>query len=198
MPAKAKYEIIRAAVLSDLKKNLPSDLWYHSVEHTADVEVQAIRIAAAENISSPQELLLLKVACLYHDTGFLFTYKEHELAGCKFAAEELPFFGFTADEINIVKGMIMATKIPQTPLTKLEEIICDADLDYLGREDFLPVSNHLFLELQARNLVTTEHAWNNIQLAFFEQHRYFTTTTKQLREEQKRKHRQLIEAAIIQ
>ena len=33
-----------------------------------------------------------------------------------------------------------ATKIPQTPLTKLEEIICDADLDYLGREDFFEIS----------------------------------------------------------
>jgi len=36
------------------------------------------------------------------------------------------------------------------PANLLEEIICDSDLDYLGRSDFIPVSNTLFEELKPR------------------------------------------------
>ena len=40
----------------------------------------------------------------------------------------------------------MATEIPQNPKTHLEMIMCDADLDYLGRYDFETISNNLYTE----------------------------------------------------
>ena len=97
MPA-AKYEIIRSAVLQKLENNLSKNLWYHGVHHTIDVVMQAERIAVSENIVSKEDLFLLKVACLYHDAGFLFTYQDHEAAGCSLAKKELPAFGFTLKE----------------------------------------------------------------------------------------------------
>lgn len=54
----------------------------------------------------------------------------HEFEGCLIARTALPGFGYTGEDIMIC-GMIMATKIPQSPTNILEEIICDADLDYL-------------------------------------------------------------------
>lgn len=192
-----KYEIIRSAVLQKLENNLSKNLWYHGVHHTIDVVMQAERIAVSENIISKDDLLLLKVACLYHDAGFLFTYQDHEAAGCSLAKKELPAFGFTLKQTALVCGMIMATKIPQTPLTKLEEIICDADLDYLGRDDFYPISNSLFLELKARGFVTAKNDWNLIQIKFFKQHRFFTATTKKLRQQKKQLHLEMIEATIV-
>ena len=98
--------------------------------------------------------------------------------------------------MDIICGMIMATKIPQTPLTKLEEIICDADLDYFGRDDFFPIANTLFLELKARDFVASEYEWNKIQIKFFKQHRYFTDTTKKLRAKQKQHYFEMIEAMV--
>ncbi|MEJ7586605.1 MAG: HD domain-containing protein [Ferruginibacter sp.] len=188
------FEVIRTGVLKNLEINLPKDLYYHSVAHTIDVEMQGERIAANEKSIDKEDLVLLKIGCLYHDTGFLFTYNEHEAAGCDLMVKELAAFGLTAKQIDIVNGLIMATKIPQKPLTKLEAIICDADLDYLGREDFFPISNNLFLELKARNLVTTENEWNIIQTSFFKQHSYFTNTTRKLREQQKQLHFEMINA----
>ena len=191
-----KYEMIRSRVLHNLENNLSKDMWYHGVHHTIDVVLQAERIARNEIIINEEDLFLLKVACLYHDTGFLFTYQEHEAAGCNLAKEELPAFGLDPKQIAIICGMIMATKIPQTPHTKLEEIICDADLDYLGRDDFFPISNTLFLELKARNFVATENDWNLIQIKFFKQHYFFTPTTKKLRDREKQQHLEMIEAMI--
>ncbi len=190
------FEKIRSHVLLKLRNHLSPDLYYHSVDHTIDVEAQAKRIAASENITNEEDLFLLKLACLYHDTGFIVTYQAHEDAGCELARTELASFGLDARQLDIVCGMINATKIPQLPHTTLEEIICDADLDYLGREDFFPISHQLYQELKAKKILTTENDWNLVQVRFFKQHRYFTNTTIALREKQKQVHLEMIEGAL--
>lgn len=190
------FDTISSNILPHLSKHLPKELYYHCVEHTIDVEKEAVRIALNENINHPDDLFLLKVACLYHDSGFLVTYRDHEIAGCAMAKTELPFYGLSQQQIDTICGLIMATRIPQTPLTKLEEVICDADLDYLGREDFFRISHNLFLELKALNFITTEKEWNQIQINFFKQHNFFTITNKKLREQKKLYHLHLIEAML--
>ncbi|HYM94126.1 MAG TPA: HD domain-containing protein, partial [Chitinophagaceae bacterium] len=146
--------------------------------------------------TSKEDLVLLKIASLYHDSGFLVTYKGHEEAGCKIVREELPAFEFNASQIDSICEMIMATRIPQTPINHLGEIICDADLDYLGRPDFFTISNSLFLEMKERGWVSNERDWNIKQVAFFKAHYYFTSSSKKLREKEKQKHLEMIEAMI--
>ena len=191
------YKTIRSQILKKLGNELSGDLFYHCLQHTIDVELQVEKIARNELIEAPEELFLLKVASLYHDSGFLSTYKEHEAAGCVLAKKELPGFALNQTQLDIICGLIMATKIPQTPLTKLEEIICDADLDYLGRDDFKEISNNLFLELKARSFVKTQNDWNLIQINFFHQHHYFTNTNKKLRQPQKLQHLEMIKSTFL-
>ena len=73
-------------------------------------------------------MLLLKVAVLYHDLGFTRVYKNHEEVGIEIAQAGITRVRFYRKEIDIIAGMIMATKIPQNPKTQLERIIADADL----------------------------------------------------------------------
>jgi hypothetical protein len=101
--------------------------------------------------------------------------------------EILPPYGFNADQIKLIQGMIMATRIPQSPKTKLEQVICDADLDYLGRDDFYIIGNRLFEELSSQGIVKTDHEWNLLQKKFLESHCYHTNFSKLNREEFKRK-----------
>lgn len=108
---------------------------------------------------------LLKTAAWLHDIGYIWDDKSHEERGCQFAKEFLPGWGFSIDEIDTICGMIMATKIPQSPNNLLEQIICDADLDYLGREDYFIISERLLDELKnSRELSPSE--WKKIQLGF--------------------------------
>ncbi|RLD53641.1 MAG: guanylate cyclase, partial [Bacteroidetes bacterium] len=70
---------------------------------------------------------------------------------------------------------------------KLEKIICDADLDYLGRVDYIPVSNNLFKELVAHKIIKNDiNEWNKTQIKFIEKHQYFTKAAKDLREVNKK------------
>ena len=167
-----------------LRKELPGNLSYHSVSHVKDVYDSAKRIARGEGIKG-DDLTLLLTAVLYHDSGFMSGSKNHEETGCTIARESLPGFDYTHEQIERICGMIMATKIPQTPYNILEEIIADADLDYLGREDFWSIGNRLFTELQMYGILQHEDEWNRLQVGFLEKHHYFTKTAIATRKEKK-------------
>jgi len=180
-------------ILQQLEERLDRTLFYHGVHHTLDVVNASAEIAAQEGLTddeSLQSLQLLRTAALYHDSGFLTTYHGHEEAGCALARKVLPGFGYNAAQIEKICGMIMATKIPQTPKNTLEMIICDADLDYLGRDDFEPVAATLFEELKVRDMVEDIPAWDAVQVRFLEAHSYWTASQRKRRDAAKQRHLQ--------
>lgn len=174
-------------ILETLDQKLPKDLFYHGLHHTRDVYGAAMLIAKNEGVSN-DDLNLLKIATMFHDAGFITHYKNHEKAGCKLVQKVLPKFGFDKKHITVIAGMIMATKIPQTPQTLLERIICDADLDYLGRDDFKDISKTLFDELKVYMNMKDEKVWNTVQLNFLKNHIYHTDYSRKRRESGKQKH----------
>ena len=167
-------------ILDKLEKELPQTLHYHNVKHTVDVVTQSELIGWAEGLNDRQ-LLLLKTAALFHDTGHTVEYKNHEENSTQIAREILPGYNYLDDEISEICRIIMATKMPPKPADLLESIICDADLDYLGRTDFVPVSNLLYAELKIINPALTLNDWNKLQVRFITSHQYFTKTGRKLR-----------------
>ncbi len=181
------YHGAKAFILDKLEQELSDNLTYHGMHHTLDVLYVTEELCYFEKVS-PYEALLLKTAALFHDSGFTINNKDHEALGCNIAREHLPKYGFTNAEIEQICGMIMATKIPQTPRNALEQIICDADLDYLGRDDFFSIGSTLYEELKAYKVLETEETWNRLQVGFLEKHAFFTETNKRRRSPQKRKY----------
>jgi exopolyphosphatase/pppGpp-phosphohydrolase len=182
-----RYDKIKELIINKLNKELPDTLYYHGVHHVLDVLSSAVMIAENENISEP-DLELLKVAVLFHDSGYTISSKDHEKLGCDLVKENLPAFGYNEQEIKIICGMIMATQYPQRPKTLLEEIICDADLDYLGRDDFFTIGNNLLKEMSVNGNLKNEDAFNELQENFLGSHHYFTRTANELRNKKKLEH----------
>ncbi|MBO0357538.1 HD domain-containing protein [Hymenobacter sp. BT186] len=179
-------ELAEKYILHALETQLPATLYYHSVHHTLDVTQAAMQLATAEGITEEEPRKLLRTAALFHDAGFLRTFDEHEAAGCELVHDVLPGFEYSPAQIETICAMITATKLPQAPHSHLAEILCDADLDYLGRPDFEPIANTLFLEFQARQIVAAdENAWNRLQEQFLVAHHYWTTTAITNREASK-------------
>lgn len=181
------FTSIKQPILSRLENELDPRLGYHNISHTLDVLEQAEVLAKQEKLTDKHDLLLLKTAAVFHDSGFLFVYKNHEEKGCEIASESLRNV-FSEEDIKKVCGMIMATKIPQSPKTLLEQIICDADLDYLGRNDFEPISRTLHKEFIIFKIIPEDIIWDHVQIKFFESHHYFTGTSISKRNEKKLKH----------
>ena len=185
-----EIEMAEQFVLAQLESQLDRTLFYHGVHHTLDVVNASAEIAALEGIKDEEALLLLRTAALYHDSGFITNYQGHEEAGCALAREVLPGFGYNSEQIETICGMILATKIPQSPKNALEMILCDADLDYLGRDDFESIAATLFEELMVRDMVEDIPAWDAVQVKFLEAHSYWTASEQKRRDAAKQRHLQ--------
>lgn len=170
-----KYYSVEAEVLRILEEQLPKNLYYHSVEHTREV-IQAVEhLSLCEGVRD-EGLFLLKTAALFHDLGFTQQYEHNEPIGAAMAQKILPDFGYSELHIETVKELIFATEVPHKPVNKMQEIMCDADLDYLGTDDFEAISQKLKHELMEKGKITSDRHWDEVQVPFLENHRYFTPT----------------------
>lgn len=181
-----EFDAVYELMIHRLREELPSTLCYHSWVHTEQVVKAARKLGLAEGLNESQ-LGLLLAAALFHDTGFLVTYPNNEPIGAQIAAEILPRFGYSTEQIGSIQEMILATSIPQCPKSHLAQILCDADLAYLGGKRYFEIANLLRSELQGQGRVFNEWYWLNFQLKFLEHHQFFTATATELFEVNKTK-----------
>ncbi len=168
-----------------LEQELSPYLLYHGIWHTREEVVPAAEtLAGMEGLQGDSRSLLL-TAAWFHDLGFIEQAADHELIGVQIAVQVLPSLGYAADEIEVVKRAILATRLPQSPGDLLEQIMADADLDVLGRENFMQRNTDLRRELASLGREFTDEQWVTGQLKFVEGHRYFTASARSLRDSQK-------------
>jgi predicted metal-dependent HD superfamily phosphohydrolase len=185
-----------AYAIGRLRTELPAELRYHDVAHTErDVMPAAVRLGQLSRLTE-HDLRLLEVAAAYHEIGQIRTGRDHERIGVEIATTVLPGFRFTAEDIQRIAGMIMATRLPQSPTNGEQALMADADLDSLGREDFLRSSEALWRERRAQGDDIPWSRWLQSQLQFLKSHRYFTRTAQQLRDAGKARNIELLERLI--
>ena len=86
------FHKVSSFVTGKLEKDLPRYLTYHSIHHTKEVVQHAKYIAEKEGIPG-EEMDIILTAALFHDTGFIEAYKDHEDYSIAFAKKYLPEFG---------------------------------------------------------------------------------------------------------
>ncbi|GAB5424868.1 MAG: hypothetical protein Crog4KO_20150 [Crocinitomicaceae bacterium] len=182
-------------IMKLLDQQLSPKLHYHSVGHSKDVVKAVERIALLEGVTD-EALFLLMSAANYHDAGFIEQYDANEPVGARLAGEILPRFGYTQADINVIQELIYATRIPHDPKNHLEEILCDADLDYLGREDFHEIADNLRRELKEHGKIQSDRQWDEIQVGFLKMHKYFTKTSIETRRAKKLQHLKEVEERL--
>jgi len=190
-----KFNEIHDRVITVFESELPDQFTYHNLEHTKYVLEKSILIAQQENING-KDLSLIKIAALYHDIGFIENRDNHEELSCKIAQFDLPAYGLIQEEIETICGMIMATKIPQSPNSHLEMIMADADLEYLGTDTFEPVSDKLFEELRHFDKDLSRKEWYSIQINFLSSHQYHTAFCRENREPIKKRNLEKIKELL--
>jgi uncharacterized protein len=164
----------------------PKEISYHGFHHVLAVLKSCNEHIERLNIN-PKDAHLLRVAALLHDVGILSSYDDHEAESIKFAKKNLPVWGYGKEDIKKICEMILATKLPQEPKNVLDEIICDADLDYLGKRKFYEIGETLFEEFKAYGVVSNEEQWDQLQIRFLEKHKYHTGFAKKYRQPKKQK-----------
>jgi len=178
---------LRNFIISKLKAELSDDLFYHSIEHTLNVENAVQKYAKLEGLDEIS-ILRIRTAALFHDSGFLIEYDNNEAIGVKILTKYAPDFGFEASDLKIISTIILATNNQTEPQTLSEKILCDADHDYLGRQDYHHVADKLYQELVIYKSNLTPVDWTNLQIKYLERkHKYYTTSAFNLRQQGKEK-----------
>ncbi len=192
-----EFNRVKTVVIETLKQELNPALYYHNHVHTLDVISASEHLGMLESIGG-EEMMLLLTASLLHDTGYMWAYDQNEQLACNFARKLLPEYNYSNVAIDRICEMIMATQLPQSPKDLLAKILCDADLDYFGRDDFFPIAIRLHQEWKE---YTSKHLdfleWYSTQFEFMIQHTYFTDVAKQLRNKRKEENLNQIRRLLV-
>ena len=170
----ALLDRVEAFVKAEFSRALPAELTYHSPEHT-EMVVENCKLLAHESGLNADDTELVLIAAWMHDIGLTKRYEGHEAASCDIAATLLDAEKYPQQSIEKVLGCIRVTQIPQIPQTLLEKVVCDADLLYLGTNNYTLWADRLRAELQnALHQIYTDEEWRKYQLTFLYSHRYHT------------------------
>ena len=193
---KPDFDKARQYVFERLQKEIDPRLTYHNIYHTKDVVFPACeRLADHEGISQEDKILVLTGA-LYHDIGFIKQYRKNEPISAEIASETLPGFGYDSQQIEVIRGIILSTVLPQSPTTHLDKIMCDSDLFHFGMDEFLTLSTNLWHELLAFGYKISELAWFEDTLKFIQAHRYFTKSADLLVGDKKKQNIERVKKVI--
>ena len=168
-------------------RHLPEKFTYHNLKHTMDVVDAALEIGDRCKLEEKDMEIVLMAAYL-HDIGYSKSNQEHENHSIALSKDFLAKEQVSAEKINQVAQCIEATKMPQNPKNKREQVLCDADLFHLADKSYLDKSELLRKEF---SIIEEDHIsqieWLDMSTVFIENHSYFTEYGKQVLEPKKDK-----------
>ena len=190
-PHTPRLKIVDEYIRGLFRDELPDSIKFHDINHTLHptrgVVAVANKIAISENISEHDRELLI-AAAYFHDTGYIREYDKNEPIAARMAGRILKLIGYKPNEIEKVQKMILSTDLECEPKTHVEKILCDADLDHLGREDFFELDGKLREGRRARGLdVSDDVKWYRGTLEIIKKHKYYTESQIKLREKEKQR-----------
>jgi len=184
-PHTPRLKIVDQYIRALFKDELPDGIKYHDANHTLHptkgVVAAANRIAISENISEHDRELLI-TAAYFHDTGYIREFDKNEPIAARMAGRILKLISYKPNEIEKIQKMILSTDLEREPKTHVEKILCDADLDHFGREDFFKLDGKLREGRRARGIdVSDDIKWYKGTLEIIKKHQYYTESHKKLR-----------------
>jgi class 3 adenylate cyclase len=172
---------IEEKVFEGILKDLPESIRFHHLEHARKVYNQSFMLSRAEEIEQ-EERLIVRTAALMLFTGITQSYANFENRSAIITRELLSRFKYSESQVDQICNLILSTKMPFQPNNKLEEIIIDARMEYLGRSDYPAQIKLLYQELRETGLKINGQQFKNQQLELLHEFEYFTTAGRRLRE----------------
>ena len=187
-------EIVQDHVEDWFKADAKKPLAFHNLEHTQFVVDSAEKICKLEMLSDSETEIVL-IAAWFHDLGYKEGRDQHEQRGAELAVEFLKSKGYPTDKTEQVKGCILATRMPQHPVTLSQKIICDADLAGLGVDSYFERAEQLRLEWNEMDelMQYDDRQWLKYEIDFLSNHKYHTTGAEKIFGSQKLKNLEILQ-----
>jgi predicted metal-dependent HD superfamily phosphohydrolase len=199
-PHTPRLKVVDQYIRDLFRDELPDGIKYHDANHTLHpyrgVVAVANNIATAEKISEHDRELLI-TAAYFHDTGYIREYDQNEPIAARMAGRILRLIGYLPEEIDEIQKMILSTDLRRSPNTLTEKILCDADLDHLGRDDFFKLDQKLREGRSARGLdVSDDTSWYKNTFKLLKSFKYHTESQRNFREMGKQKNIEILQKKL--
>lgn len=168
------------AYVVDLLSKLPPAYTYHNLLHTHKV-VEALEALIKQSSLTAEEQELLRLAAIFHDTGFIRQAQDHETHSKLIAREFLSQRRYPEEHIACIEAIIDVTRPLVEPTSLMQQLMVDADLANLASPDYDQLSENLRQELtNISGEKMRKRDWLKSNITFFKQHRYYSPAGNEL------------------
>ena len=169
-------------VLDFFNQHGKSGLTYHNYQHTVNIVSLIDKIGNSDEGVKPYSKEVIEIAQLaawFYNLGFLKNYDQAKEQSIEFASSFLESNQFSSDRIERVVNCINVTKTGDSPITDEQMLFSDALNAFQNCEVFLEQSPLLRLEWElVQNRYLSNFDWNQIQLQYLLQTRFYTPYAK--------------------
>jgi adenylate cyclase len=174
-----KLQDVEEAIIKLFDDEAPPDLYFHNSSLVKNVSGQVELLTTAERIQE-EDYLRLKLAALFLYTGYISNYEKPMDESLTTVEETMPKYGFDQSEIDDVEKLIR-NSFNDKQESENDKILHDSVYDYLGRVDFIKLSDKLLREESENGLPHGKKEWTEIQRKLLLDHEFKTDTGKLLR-----------------
>jgi hypothetical protein len=174
-----KLQDIEEMITKMFDDEAPPNLYFHNSSMLKNITNQVELLSGAEKLPD-EEFINLKLASVFLLTGFISDYEKPMEASLRLVEEILPAYGFSQENVESTKKIIQNSFADhQESLT--DNILHDAIYDYLGRVDYMKLTDKLLRERTEYGKHSDNKTWIEVQSKQLSDHEFLTKTARHLR-----------------
>ena len=157
----------------------PPNLYFHNSSLLKNINNQVELLSTAENLPD-EDFINLKLASVFLLSGFISDYEKPMEASLRLVEEILPGYGFNQENVESTKKIIR-NSFADHQESLSDNILHDARYDYLGRVDYMKLTEKLLRERTEYGKHSDNKTWIEIQRKHLLDHEFITNTAGLLR-----------------
>ena len=171
---------LQQSALMFLAENLDKHYTYHNAEHSREV-CSAVREFLHYFDTTPENSRALILAAVFHDFGYLVRSQNNEALALPYMQEFGKRFALPEQLLTRANDLILETVYPYAPHTREGMLLCDADIEYIGRSCFFSKAQLFRQELSGENIHFSDRDFMLLEIKFLEENSFFTPVCQKLR-----------------
>ncbi len=174
-----KIQDVEELIIKKFDDDAPPNLYFHNSLLVKNLCAQAELLATAEKLPD-RDFVKLKLAASFLFTGFIEDYDDPADGSSRIAEEIMPKYGFEQTDVEEIKKIIR-NSFDDRQESVIDDILHDAKYDYLGRVDYLKLTDKLLREEVEYGKPHDKKEWITIQRKLLIDNEFRTGTAKLLR-----------------
>jgi adenylate cyclase len=174
-----KLQDIEEMITKMFDDEAPPDLYFHNSSLVRSITNHVELLSTAEKLTD-EEFINLKLASVFLLTGYITDYEKPLEASLRLVEEIIPRYGFNNENVEST-CKIIRNSYNDHQYDLSDKILHDAKFDYMGRVDYLKLTEKLFRERKEYGKHTDSKSWREIQKKLLSDHEFLTGTARLLR-----------------